>query len=274
VYGLHRHPHAGERMVVVSSRDEFTRRKTEGAIPDHVPPRFNVQDIDPIDLADFLPGLTPTQADLVRDYAHIDGFYRKLLAETQFGAVDNRHWFRDFPGLFDLKAKGKKVVKEFEEQAKAAGREDLTEEELTQLHELSGGTKPEVLARVAQRVKRVCLNRFFGGSAKGPALLRTASCVRERSWGQEPLQRLDRLQGLPTPPPQLLQLPRGLVQHSPPLSGESSTDRYPRRDAGRTHAARQPLTSPAAAGPRSVGSSGSWTGRRSRSGRPGGSPVA
>jgi hypothetical protein len=179
VYGLHRHPNARERMVVVSSRGEFARMKAEGLIHDHLTPRFNIQDIDPIDLADFLPGLTPPQADLVRDYAHVEGFYRKLLAETQFGAVDNRHWFRDFPGLFDLKENGKKLVKEFEERARAEGREELTEEELTQLHELSGGTKPGVLARVAQRVKRFCLNRFFGGSARGQAILRTVSCVRE-----------------------------------------------------------------------------------------------
>jgi hypothetical protein len=177
VYGLHRHPNARERMVVVSSRGEFARMKAEGLIHDHLPPRFNIEDIDPIDLADFLPGLTAPQADLVRDYAHVEGFYRKLLAETQFGAVDNRHWFRDFPGLFDLKEKGKKLIKDFEERARTEGREELTEEELTQLHELSGGTKPEVLARVAKRVKRFCLNRFFGGSAKGRAILATGSCA-------------------------------------------------------------------------------------------------
>jgi hypothetical protein len=179
VFGLHRHRQARQRMVVVSGRDEFARMKERGSIRDHLLPRFNIQDIDPIDLADFLPGLTPTQADLVRDYAHLDGFYRKLLAETQFGAVDNRNWFRAFPGLFDLKEKGKKLIKEFEERALAEGREELTDEELTQLHELSGGTKPEVLARVAQRVKRFCLNRFFGGSAKGRAILETPSCVQE-----------------------------------------------------------------------------------------------
>jgi hypothetical protein len=179
VYGLHHHPHARDRMVVVSSRGEFTRMKAEGLIQGHLPPRFNIEDIDPIDLADFLPGLTGPQADLVRDYAHVEGFYRNLLAETQFGAIDNRHWFRDFPGLFDLNEKGKKLIKEFEERARAVGREEMTEEEVTQLHELSKGTKPVVLARVAQRVKRFCLNRFFGGSAKGRAILGTGSCVQD-----------------------------------------------------------------------------------------------
>jgi hypothetical protein len=177
VYGLHRHPHARERMVVVSSREEFARLKKEGLIHDHLQPRFSIEDINPIDLADFLPGLTLQQVLLVRDYAHLEGFYRKLLAETQFGAVDSRHWFRDFPGLFDQKQKGKKLFNEFEERARAEGREELEEDELTQLHEQSGGPKPEVLARVAQRVKRFCLNRFFGGSAKGRAILGTDSCV-------------------------------------------------------------------------------------------------
>jgi hypothetical protein len=179
VFGLHRHRHAGQRMVVVSTRHEFARMKEKGRIRDHLLPRFNIQDINPIDLADFLPGLTSTQADLVRDYALIQGFYRKLLAETQFGAIDNRNWFRDFPGLFDLKPQGKKLIKDFEERARAEGREELSDEELTQLHEQSGGHKPDVLARVAQRVKRFCLNPFFGGSAKGRAILETPSCVHE-----------------------------------------------------------------------------------------------
>jgi len=176
VFGLQHHPKASERMVVVSMRD-LSSMKTQGQIFDYLRPQFSIKDIDPVDLADFLPGLTPQQADLIRDYAHIDDFYAKLLAETHFGWVDKSHWFEDFPGLFDLNDKGKKKVKEWEENAKQEGRNELTDEERAQLQEVAGGAKSGVLERAAGRIKRFCLNPFFGNSAKGLAVLRAPSCV-------------------------------------------------------------------------------------------------
>jgi hypothetical protein len=178
VFGLQNHPRARERMVVVSARPEFARMKAQRLIADHLQPQFNIADIDPIDLADFLPGLTDKQAELVRDYAHVDGFYRKLLAEGQFGQADKSHWFEDFPGLFELNDKAKKQLREYEEAARAEGREELTEEERAKLQEAGGGgTKPEVLARAAGRVKRFCTNPFFGGSERGKRILAAPSCV-------------------------------------------------------------------------------------------------
>ena len=94
VFGLHHHPKARERMVIVSRKD-FSHMKSQGIIFDYMRPQFSIKDIDPIDLADFLPGLTPQQADLLQDYAHIANFYEKLLAETQFGVVDKRDWYEN-----------------------------------------------------------------------------------------------------------------------------------------------------------------------------------
>src|SRR5436189_4714768 len=106
VIGLHHHPKAAEQMVIVSRKD-FSDLKDRGIIFDYMHPQFNIKDIDPVDLVDFLPGLTPQQSDLLRDYAEIENFYEKLLAETQFGFVNKRKWFDDFPGLFEMKDKGK-----------------------------------------------------------------------------------------------------------------------------------------------------------------------
>ncbi len=177
VFGLQHHPKAGDRMVVVSTRPVFTQMKEQGRIRDHLKPQFNIADIDPIDLADFLPGLTPQQGELIRDYAHIPGFYEKLLAETQFGAVNNRHWYEHFPGLFDPKPKGKTLIKQFEEVALAQGRGELTDEEHAQLLEHLGGPKPDVLARAAGHVKRFCTSPLFGNSHRGAQILAAQSCV-------------------------------------------------------------------------------------------------
>ena len=179
VFGLHHHPKAAERMVVVSARRGFARMRDQSQIHDYVEPQFNITDIDPLDLADFLPGLTPQQADLIRDYAHISGFYDKLLAETQFGAVNNRDWYEHFPGLFDLKPKGKTLLKQFEELARAEERGELNDDEHTQLVEHLGGTKPDVLARAAGRIKRFSASPLFGGSYRGAQILAAPSCVSQ-----------------------------------------------------------------------------------------------
>jgi hypothetical protein len=179
VFGLAHHPNARDCMVVVSNRPDFAKMCAAGRIYKHLPARFSIKDIEPIDLADFLIGLTPQQAELVRQYAYIDGFYEKLLAETVFGAVDNRDWFKHFPGLFDLKDKGKKLIREFEGKAASEKREELTAEELEGLQEHLGGTKPGVLERAAGTIKRFCLNPFFGASARGKTILATKSGVEE-----------------------------------------------------------------------------------------------
>src|SRR5258707_10246035 len=71
VLGLHNHPKAPERMIVVSTRDEFADMKRSGRIYDYLRPIFSIRAIDPTELADFLTGMTAPQADLIRDYAYI-----------------------------------------------------------------------------------------------------------------------------------------------------------------------------------------------------------
>ncbi len=176
VFGLHHHPKAHERMVVVSRKD-FSSMKSQGLIFDYMRPQFSIMDINPIDLADFLPGLTPQQADLLQDYAHIEDFYAKLLAETQFGVVDKRNWYENFPGLFEVKEPGKKLLRQFEAKAVAEGREELLYDEREQLQEQFTGTKSGVLERAAAKIKRFCLNPFFGGSDRGTKILKNSSCV-------------------------------------------------------------------------------------------------
>ena len=178
VFGLHHHPKARERMVVVSRRDEFSKMKEKGLILDHLAPRFSLKDIDPVDLVDFLPrGLTEQQKDLLRDYAHIPDLYAKLLAETRFGQIDKSHWFRDLPGLFELSKEGKKALKDYEKKAEADDREQMTDEESSTIRDELQGTKPAVLERAIQRIKRFCLNPYFGGSDRGRNILSATSCV-------------------------------------------------------------------------------------------------
>lgn len=176
VFSLHHHPKAPERMVVVSRKD-FSHMKSQRLIFDYMRPQFSIKDIDPIDLADFLPGLTPQQADLLQDYAQIEDFYEKLLAETQFGIVDKRNWYQNFPGLFEVKEPGKKLLRQFETKAVAENRGELLDEEREQLQEHLMGTKSGVLERAAAKIKRFCLNPFFGGSDKGTVILKNSSCV-------------------------------------------------------------------------------------------------
>lgn len=177
VVGLQHHPNSRDRMVVVSMRQEFAAAKDSGFIHDFFNPNFSVKDIEPVDLADFLPGLTDVQADLIRDYAHIPEFYDKLLAETQFGAVDNRNWYENFPGLFEIKDKGKELLKGFEKKALAESREELDDAEREELQKYFGGTKSGALERAAGKIKRFCLNPFFGGEAKGRRILAAHSCI-------------------------------------------------------------------------------------------------
>jgi hypothetical protein len=177
VVGLQHHPNARDRMVVVSMRQEFAADKDSGLIHDYFRPNFSIKDIEPVDLADFLPGLTDVQADLIRDYAHVKNFYDKLLAETQFGAVNNRNWYENFPGLFEIKDKGKELLKGFEKQALAEGREELEDAEREELQKHLGGTKSGALERAAGRIKRFCQNPFFGGEVTGRRILTAQSCA-------------------------------------------------------------------------------------------------
>jgi hypothetical protein len=176
VFGLHHHPKAPERMVVVSRKD-YSGLKNRGLIFNYLQPQFNIKDIDPGDLVDFLPGLTQPQADLLQDYAHIERFYEKLLAETQFGATNKRNWYNDFPGLFDMKDAGKKLLQKFEEDATLGNRDELLDNEREQLQEYLTGTKSGLLERAAAKIKRFCLNPFFGTSERGTIALKSPSCV-------------------------------------------------------------------------------------------------
>ena len=176
VPGLHHHPKARERMVIVSRRD-YSTEKQQGRIFDYIQPQFNIADIDPTDLVDFLRGWTPQQEDLLHDYGHIEHFYEKLLGETPFGLVDKHTWFVDFPGLFEVKDKGKKLLKQFEGRAAVEQRDELLEEEEEQLQDHLTGTKSGMLERIAGKIKRFCQNPFFGGSQKGVILLKRPSCV-------------------------------------------------------------------------------------------------
>ena len=131
VYGLQHHPLATRRMVVVSNRSLFAKWASEGRIAGYLKPVFNIQDLKPIDLIDFYPGFTPTQRALLRDYAHDPNLYKKLLRETKLGQIDKSNWYRDFPGLFELKDKGKKLFKEFEREAVEG--DELSDEQLQKL---------------------------------------------------------------------------------------------------------------------------------------------
>ncbi len=177
VYGLQHHPNAATQMVVASMRSEIIDLKRKGLVLDSMHTQFSISDINPIDLADFLPGLTPPQAELVRDYAYIDRFYEKLLSETQFGMTDQTRWFQHFPGLFEPNEKGKKLVKDFEAAAQTQGREELTDEEQQKLEACLGGKKPGVLERAAAQIKRFCLSPLFGRSFRGRDILKAHSCV-------------------------------------------------------------------------------------------------
>src|SRR6266566_223057 len=177
VFGLQNHPRASERMVVVSENMEFTEWKEQKVIYDHLIPQFNIKDIDPVDLVDFLPGFTPQQASIIRDYSEIDNFYEKLLADTQFGTVDKSKWFNHFENLFDFDKEGKKLLKDFEKDAEKTDRLELLDSEIEQLQGHTTGTKADLLERGAKRIMRFCLHRFFGKSTRGRNILSVPSCV-------------------------------------------------------------------------------------------------
>jgi hypothetical protein len=179
VPSLRHHPNASDQMVVVSMQPEILDLAKQGLVRDSIQAQFSITDIDPVDLADFLPTLTPPQAELLRDYAYIDGFYEKLLSETQFGTPDHSRWFQNFPGLFELNEKGKNLVKGFESDARKENREELTEAEQEMLEATLAGKKAGVLERAAARIKRFCNNPFFGGGARSRDILAAASCVEK-----------------------------------------------------------------------------------------------
>ena len=138
VFGLHHHLRAPERMVVLSRREKFREMQEKGEIAAYRKPVFNIQDIALIDLVDFYPGFTTEQRNLLRDYAYIEGMCQKLLKETRLGRIDKQDWFRTFPGLFEVKDKGKKLLKEFEQNAAQEGRDEYKDEELQQLDDHLG----------------------------------------------------------------------------------------------------------------------------------------
>ena len=179
VPGLQHHPKAKDQMVVVSMQAQLLALAKQNVVHDSLGAQFSITDIDPVDLVDFMPTLTPSQTELLRDYAHVDQFYQKLLSETQLGAPDHSHWYQHFPGLYEVKEKGKELMKGFEIAARNEGREEMTADEQELLEDHLGGTKAGVLARAAARIKRFCNNPFFGGSVKARDILSAKSCVEK-----------------------------------------------------------------------------------------------
>jgi len=177
VYGLQHHPLAPRLMVVVSNRSMFANWASQGKIAAYLRPVFNIQDLKPVDLIDFYPGFTPTQRELLRDYAHDPDFYTKLLRETKLGQIDKSNWYRDFPGLFELKDSGKKLFKEFEREA--AEGDELNDEQLEKLEPHLTGTKSGVLERAILGIKRFAQNPFFGSQRCAKDILAVRSCVDE-----------------------------------------------------------------------------------------------
>jgi hypothetical protein len=162
-------------MVIVSKRSAFAEWATRGRIANYLRPVFNIQDLEPVDLIDFYPGFTPAQRDLLRDYAHDPEFYIRLLRETKLGQIDKQNWYRDFPGLFELKKEGKKALKQFEQEAKEG--DELSDEQLEKLEDHLTGTKSGVLERAILGIKRFAQNPLFGGYHRARQILAVKSCV-------------------------------------------------------------------------------------------------
>jgi hypothetical protein len=177
VFGLQHHPYAPARMVVLSRRGKFLVMQEKGEIAAYKKPIFNIQDIELIDLVDFYQGFTKEQRNLLRDYSYIEGIYQKLLKETRLGRIDKQEWFRTFPGLFEVKEKGKALLKEFDKKALQEGREEYNDEELDKLDDHLTGSKPGVVERAIFGIKRFCQNPLFGGKSRGPDILDVQSCV-------------------------------------------------------------------------------------------------
>ena len=177
VYGLGHHPTAAKRLVVVSGRAAVAEWASQHRIAAHLRPLFNIQDLEPIDLVDFYPGFTPAQRDLLRDYAHNPDFYAKLLRETKLGLIDKSNWYHDFPGLFELKGKGKELLKLYEREATEG--DELSSDQLGRLEEHLTGTKAGVLERAVLGIKRFALNPFFGGQRRSRDVLAVRSCAAD-----------------------------------------------------------------------------------------------
>lgn len=177
IYGLQHHPLAPQRMVVVSKRNMFADWVSQGIIFGYLKPVFNIRDLASIDLIDFYPGFTPTQRELLRDYAHDPSFYAKLLRETKLGQIDKQNWYRDFPGLFELRKEGKKLLKRFEQDATEG--DELNNEQLEQLENYLTGTKAGVLERAILGIKRFAQNPLFGGYHRATQILGVKSCLGE-----------------------------------------------------------------------------------------------
>jgi DNA helicase HerA-like ATPase len=175
IYGLQHHPLAPQRMVIVSRRNMFADWTSRGTISDYLKPLFNIQDLAPIDLIDFYPGFTPTQRELLRDYAHAPDLYAKLLRETKLGQIDKQNWYHDFPGLFELKKEGKRLLKQFEQNATEG--DELNDGQLEQLEDYLTGTKSGVLERAILGIKRFAQNPLFGGHRRASQILAVRSCV-------------------------------------------------------------------------------------------------
>lgn len=175
IYGLQHHPAAPNQLVIVSRRKGFNDWAKRKKIAGYFEPTFNIQDIDPIDLVDFYPGFTQAQRALLRDYAHDPLFYKKLLRETKLGQIDKNNWYRDFPGLFELNEKGKKILKSFEQEAKEG--DELSDEQLQTLEGHLSGTKSGVLERAILGIKRFMQNPLFGGKRRATDILNVTSCV-------------------------------------------------------------------------------------------------
>ncbi|MCL4299157.1 MAG: DUF87 domain-containing protein [Anaerolineae bacterium] len=176
IYGLQHHPLASRQVVIVSKRNLFSQWAIQEKIAGYSNSVFNIQDLKPVDLIDFYPGFTSAQRELLRDYAHDPDFYPKLLSETRLGLIDKSNWYRDFPGLFELNDKGKKLLKEFEQEDLT---EELTDEQLEELEPHLAGTKAKVLERAILGMKRFAQNPFFGGQSRAKDILAGESCVNE-----------------------------------------------------------------------------------------------
>ncbi len=177
IYGLQNHPQASQRLVIVSNRRRFHAWAEQERIAACLRPRFSLTDIDPIDLADFYGQFTATQRALLKDYAHDPHLYRKLLRESKLGQIDKSHWFKEFPGLFEISKQGKQLFKMYESVAEEG--DDLQDWQIEELEQFLTGQKPKVLARIIHSLKRFALNPFFGGQSRGRDILAAKSCVPE-----------------------------------------------------------------------------------------------
>lgn len=182
VPGMHHHPAAPERMIVVSDTGSFAEMAERHVIREHLPLQFNLTtDVLPIDLADFFPTLTSAHRAIFRDYGYVDEFYAKLLKENALGYPDKGTWFQDWPGLVDLKAEGKRKLKDILSDVAAreaeGGDAELTPEEEAQLEAHHDASSTKAFENGIRRIKRLCNNPLFGNSARGAQILRAPTSL-------------------------------------------------------------------------------------------------